>query len=199
MSSKLNTLAEQRAAVNIPILSRASMKWFMEKIAQLRNPSAIRRGITRDSDRYVSKFLKGGMYFFHYDPKGKRDMPYYDSFPLVLVLDRYADGFLGLNLHYLPVKYRIAFLSKLAAYGAMHNEQDEIKRIRITYDILNSSTRFKEFKPCLKKYLYSNLTSRILAVQPNEWEAATYLPLQQFHKAPASKVWQESVSDIRTS
>lgn len=199
MTSKLNQLAEQRAAQDYPILSRASMKWFMAKVAQLRNPTAIRRGLTRDSDRYVSKFLRGGMYFFHYDPKTKQEMPYYDTFPLVLVLDRYADGFLALNLHYLPIKHRIAFLSKLAAFGAIYNENDEIKRIRITYDILSASTRFKEFKPCLKKYLYSNLTSRILAVQPNEWESATYLPIQQFQKAQANKVWRESVQNIRTS
>lgn len=190
-------MAEERAKQNFPILGRESMKWFTAKVAQLRSPASLRRGITRESDRVVSKFLKGGMYFFYYDPKLKKELPYYDSFPLVLVLERYPDGFLGLNLHYLPVNVRIKFLSKLASFGAITNDSDEIKRIQITYDILSTASRFKEFRPCLKKYLYSHLSSRILAVQPNEWEAATYLPTQQFHGAQPNKVWKDSENKIR--
>jgi hypothetical protein len=41
------------------------------------------------------------------------------------------------------------------------------------------------------------LKSKILAVQPNEWDIATYLPVQQFMKAKAPKVWKESVKEIK--
>ena len=34
---------------------------------------------------------------FFYDPKLKKKLPYYDTFPLVLPLENYSDGFLGLN------------------------------------------------------------------------------------------------------
>ena len=199
MQSKLTKLAEQKTAAELQFLSRASMKWLMEKVAGLKNPIAIPKQISREKSRYVSRFLLGGMYFFFYDPKTKEDMPYYDKFPLVLVLEKYPDGFLGLNLHYLPLKQRVALLQKLVSYGAIYDENDEIKRIRITYEILSASRRFKEFKPCLKKYLYSHMKSRILAVQPDEWEVATYLPIQQFKGAQPKKVWQESIQEIRKS
>jgi hypothetical protein len=113
-----------------------------------------------------------------------------------LVLEKYPDGFLGLNLHYLPIKYRIAFLSKLMSLAVL-DDSDDIKRMRVSYDILNASRRFKEFKPCFKKYLTNHVQSKILAVQPNEWDIAAFLPIQQFRKAPAAKVWQESLEQIR--
>jgi hypothetical protein len=82
---------------------------------------------------------------------------------------------------------------------AIYNDDDEIKRIRITYPILNASSKYKEFRPCLKKYLYSHIKSRILAVEPQEWDIAMYLPVHQFKKEQAKAVWQESVNEIRTS
>ena len=139
----------------------------------------------------------GGLYYFLYDPKTKDDMPYYDKFPLVMPLKREPDGFLGLNFHYLPIRYRINFMRKLMPF-AIYNDDDEIKRIRITYPILDASKRFKEFRPCIKKYLYTQVRSKILAVEPQEWDIALYLPIQQFRKETAKTVWQESVDEIRT-
>jgi hypothetical protein len=78
------------------------------------------------------------------------------------------------------------------------NELDEIKRLRVTYDILSSSKRFREFRPCFKKYLYDHVESKILAIQPDEWETAVFLPMQQFKKAKPQKVWKESLDEIRT-
>jgi hypothetical protein len=136
------------------------------------------------------------MYCFYYDPKTKEKLDYYDRFPMVLVLDRYTDGFLGLNLHYLPFQYRIAFLGKLMKYAQM-DDAGEIQRLRVTYDILIASKSLKAFKPCLKRYLTGHIQSKILAIQSNEWDIAAFLPLQQFKKASAAKVWQESMEEIR--
>ena len=80
---------------------------------------------------------------------------------------------------------------------AVLNKDDEITRLRISYDILNSTNRFKEFKPCIKKYLIGNVMSNISAVQPNEWDIAAFLPVQQFKKKPVTTVWEESVDRIR--
>jgi hypothetical protein len=115
---------------------------------------------------------------------------------LVLALEKYGDGFLGLNLHYLPIKYRVAFLDKLLDY-AVWNDENEIKRLRVTYDILQASRRFKEFKPCIKRYLHGHIKSKILTVQPEEWETAVFLPTHLFKGAKPTEVWQESVNEIR--
>jgi len=196
MASKLKTIAEERNSLQIERLSRESVKWFMTKMANLKGTSRIPNTIRREEFRNTNRFIKGGLFFFYYDPKTKADLPYYDKFPLVLMLEKYEDGFLGLNLHYLPIKYRVAFMNKLLDYGRFDEDGDPV-RVRITYDILNATKRFKEFRPCIKRYLTPHIKSRILAVQPEEWETAVFLPVHQFKKANADKVWRDSIQEIR--
>lgn len=199
--SRLSLLEQEKSAAEIQTFSRQSTQWLTAKIAELKGlqvrqiPPAIRA----EKERYTRRFLLGGLYFFYYNPKMKNDLPYYDTFPLVLMLERYSDGFLGLNLHYLPIKFRVMLMKKLISYGAIYTDEDELKRIRISYDILNASRRFREFRPCLKRYLTNHIKSRILAVQPNEWDIATYLPVQQFKKARPNQVWRDSINEIRKS
>ncbi len=202
MASILTTLTDEKIAAQHTTLSRESLTWLMKRIQGLRNPYGMIRPLTKETHRYVrpsdrQKFLMGGLYYFWYDPKTKKELPYYDMFPLVMPLKRESDGFIGLNLHYLPIRYRINFMRKLLPL-ALYNDEDEIKRIRITYPILDASKRYKEFRPCIKKYLYGHVRSRILAVEPQEWDIALYLPIQQFRKESAKNVWQESVDQIRT-
>ena len=197
-TSKLTELAKEYKATEYPRLSKDSITWFKEKIAEIKRPAAIIRDIAQEQSRRTNQLNLGRLYCFAYDPKTKDDLPYYDRFPMVLMLEKYPDGFLGLNLHYLPYNYRVAFLNKLVKY-AVTNKEDDIVRLRVTYDILNASRRLREFKPCLKRYLFNHMRSRLLAIQPNEWETATLLPIQSFKGATANKVWQESVEEIKES
>jgi hypothetical protein len=207
--SLLTTLAEEKSAAELHTMSRESLRWLAQKIVKLRNPLAISVPMTKEKGRFVPKGAKpqasvnrkfriGSMYFFVYDPKGKAKLDYYDRFPLVIPLESYSDGFLGLNLHYLPIRYRVYFMRKLMPRAVL-NDDNEIMRLRISYEILDASRKYKEFRPCVKRYLYSHIRSRILAVEPEEWDVAMYLPVQQFKKAQPGKVWKESVEEIRKS
>jgi hypothetical protein len=195
-TSKLTEIAKERSASEMRMLSKKSLDWIKNKISQIRNPASIANSISRENFRNTTSYKVGKLYFFYYDPKGRDELTYYDRFPLVLVLDKYPDGFLGLNLHYLPYQYRVAFLDKLLRYAVMDGD-DEIQRLRITYDILTASKRLREFRPCIKKYLHGQLMSKLITVQPDEWEVATLLPVQQFRGAPVQEVWQESLQTIR--
>ncbi len=195
MESKLTQLANARPA-DMQIGSKKSLEWLSQKIAELRNTSNIPVGMSRERFRQVDSFRLGKLYCFYYDPKGKESLPYYDRFPMVLAIEKNKDEFLGLNLHYLPFNYRLAFLGKLLKF-AVQGEPGEIDRLRVTYDILVASRRLKEFRPCIKRYLAGHIQSKILAIQPNEWDIAAFLPLQQFRGANSEKVWQESLEEIR--
>lgn len=200
--SILTTLSDEKIAAQYPLMSRDAIQWLRKQVDNLRNPPQLARGITRERDRYTKhtdykKFLIGGMYMFAYDPLTKKDLPYYDRFPLVMPLKREADGFLGLNLHYLPIGYRIRFLKKLLPLAQYADE--DIRRLRITYDILAASSRYREFRPCIKKYLLPQIKSRILKVESEEWDTALFLPVHQFKKKQAPTVWKESVEEIRNS
>ena len=164
--------------------SKDSLDWLMQRIQNINRP-----------DNSDNRFKLGGLYFFGYDAKGKDKLKYWDKFPLVLALESYSDGFLGLNLHYLPVKYRVAFLDKLMDFS-VQGADNEMLRLRITYDILQASKRLKEFKPCVKRYLSTHIQTKLVAVKTEEWKAAAFLPVQHFTGASDSKVWQESLEKI---
>jgi len=104
MASILTQLAQEKSAGELRTMSNESLKWLMAKIADVRGVR-VAKGISNEKVRQVNKFILGGLYCFYYNPKGKTDLPYYDQFPMVLALERYNDGFLGLNFHYLPIKY----------------------------------------------------------------------------------------------
>lgn len=195
MASKLTQISQERTAAQLQSMTQESTRWLLKKVAEIRNPSFIARDIKDERDRYVKSLALGKLYCFYYNAKTKEKLDYWDKFPLVLVLEKYSDGFLGLNLHYLPIRYRVAFMDKLMDYAV--TKDDDIMKMRVTYDILVASRRLREFKPCLKRYLYGQLNSKILAIQPNEWETAVFLPMQQFKGAKPQQVWQESIETIK--
>lgn len=194
-TSKLTKLAEEFSRTSMTMMGDDSIRWMKKKIAEIRSPATISTQMANEKSRKTDKLSIGRLYGFYYDPKTKDNLPYYDLFPMVLVLDTHSDGFMGLNLHYLPFNYRVAFLKKLMKYAVL-GEDNEVERLRISYDILSASKRLKEFKPCLKKYLYGHVKSRLLAIQPEEYQIAALLPLQQFHKATPAHVWTESLQGI---
>jgi hypothetical protein len=191
-TSTLTQIAQSRTALEQDFLSRQSFAWFQKNIADLKSPIKLAKEIATERSRMNGRFQMGGLYQFVYDPLTKLELPYYDIFPLVIPLERKNDGFLGLNLHYLPPAYRAAFMDKLMDF-AITNEQDEPKRLRVTYDILASSRKYKEFRACIKHYLNNQIKSRMLTIKPNEWETALFLPTSVFRGAPVSKVYKESI------
>ena len=75
-----------------------STEWYKDKIREFGKPTStqlIRQGKRGRNVQF------GKLNMFMYDPKLKKKLPYYDTFPLVLPIESYSDGFLGLNLHYL--------------------------------------------------------------------------------------------------
>jgi len=195
-TSTLTQIAAQKTALDQQFLSRASVTWLQKRMASLKSPTKLAREIVSEKNRNGT-FEVGGLYHFFYDPLTKNKLPYYDTFPLIIPLRIDKDGFLALNLHYLPPMYRATFLDKLMPL-ALKNERNDPTRLRVTYDILKITQSVKEFKPCLKKYLESQIRSRIVPVEPNEWEVALFLPTAIFKGATEKKVYAESLKEIRT-
>jgi hypothetical protein len=182
-------LAQGIRSGQVPARTRAARIWFRDQAAGVGR--ANRKSIISDRDRLRSKVVVGGMYMFFYDPKGKKQLPYYDRFPLVVVTDIYPDGFLGLNLHYLPPALRAKLMDGL--YTISSNKKfDETTRMRVSYDMLKSASKFRGYKPCVKRYLSGHLRSRLAYINATEWDIALFLPTEQFAKAGKSEVWADS-------
>lgn len=154
-----------------------SVDWFYGKA---RSAAGYRKNIVNNQQRGRDSTVIGKMYFFVYDPKTKDKLPVYDRFPLVFPIERYSDGFLGLNLHYLSGPERQSLLNKLMEYKTAKNITERTK-LRLSYDILASTKRLASLsRPCIKRYLFDHVRSKFIEITANEWEQAIDLPVQLF-------------------
>ena len=125
---------------------------------------------------------------FVYSPKLKDKLPYYDTFPLVLPIETYSNGFLGINLHYLSVPMRIRLLDRLTDF-ANNKQFDETTTIQANYRALKNVDLIK---PCLKRYLAGYVKSKFRKVEADEFMIATLLPVQRFKKQSDTYVFGKS-------
>lgn len=156
--------------------TKQSATWFKSKVG---NAS---KGFKK------AKLTTGKMYTFGYDAKGKKTLPYWDRFPLIIVLDIAPQGFIGLNFHYLAPKQREVFLKKLLKFS---NQKDSEKRnskakFNVTW---NAVKKIPGADKMIHKYLYSQVRTTLLESPAREWENVIYLPYQKFVGASASSVW----------
>jgi|TARA_B100001996_G_scaffold382640_1_gene375038 hypothetical protein len=173
--------AVQKAAKGRP----KSTEWYKDKIAEFGKPTTSQ--LIRDGRQSKSPFF-GLLNMFIYAPKFGKKLPYYDTFPLVLPLEQYSDGFLGINLHYLPIPIRVRLLDSLGDFS--NNEKfDATTFLRVNY---NKVKNVKAVKPTIHKYLAGYVRSRFRMVSADEFTIATLLPVQRFKKASSIEVWRES-------
>ena len=125
---------------------------------------------------------------FFYDPKWKKKLPYYDTFPLVLPIEKYPDGFLGINMHYLPIPLRIRLLDSLVDFSN-NTKFDESTKLIVNYSKLKN---VRLIKPTLHRYLAGHTKSQFRRIDADEFTIATLLPVQRFKKESASTVWSDS-------
>ena len=79
-----------------------------------------------------------------------------------------------------------------ALYELSNNKNyDATTKLKLSYNILNSASKFKYFKPCMKQYLTNRVRSRFLRIDSAEWDIAIFLPVEQFSVSKQT-VWKES-------
>lgn len=170
--------------------TQESREWFRRKASAMR--SVNRNALMKEEPIQLSnRQIVGSMYMFFYDPKLKSTLPYYDSFPLVIVIGPAEKGFLGLNLHYLPPILRAKFLDSLLDI-TNNKRYDETTKFNVSYNLLKRAGKYKHFKACVKHYLNEHVRSRFARVEAPEWEIATFLPTADFQKAGKNKVYSDS-------
>ena len=176
---------------------QAYREWFRARAQQITRVDSNK--LIEKNRAYTLKNLKvqdiGRMIMFQYDAKTKDTLPYWDKFPLVFPISYYNDGFLGINLHYLPIMYRAKLMDQL--YTTATNEKfDSTTKLSVSYEILNGASRFRLFKPCIKRYLTTHIKSRFLFIPSDEWDLALVIPSARWQKAKSSTVWRDSLLNM---
>ena len=98
MSNIFNRLELQAFRAGVTPRTKESRAWFMNKAKNMRsiNRQALIKEdplVQRNALKNLSRTgLVGTMQMFFYDPKHKDKLPYYDLFPLIVVVGRLACG-----------------------------------------------------------------------------------------------------------
>ena len=175
---------------------KGAREWFRQAAQDVRT---VNRNRMMNDKRNIKQTIDnksiGKMFTFFYDPKHKETLPYYDLFPLIFVVDFKPNGFMGINLHYLPPVLRAKLMDSL--YQTINNNKyDDSTKLKISYSILSNASKYRYFKPCLKYYLWDHVQSSYLNIEPTNWDSALMLPTEQFRKATKDTVWRESRSMV---
>jgi hypothetical protein len=182
-------LADGVRSNQIPGRTQEAREWFRDTAKKTR--SVTEGKLLQSREALTNRLEVGKMFLFSYDPKTKADLPYYDTFPLIFPIKKLPDGFLGLNLHYLPYVLRAKLMDLLYAYVSDPKLDDNTK-LKISYSILNNAATNKYIAPCIKRYLSDHVRSKFIAIVPVEWDIALFLPVQRFQKATSTQVWRDS-------
>ena len=114
MSNLFAKLGYEAFRAGINPRTKEAQDWFRRKAQQMRrvNRTAL---MNSEEVKLVNRQqpLIGSMNMFFYDPKTKDTLPFYDRFPLAIIVGPAEKGFYGLNLHYLPPILRAKFLDAL--------------------------------------------------------------------------------------
>lgn len=189
--------AFQKIAKNLPadkMNPEDAKSWFRQAAQEMKTVNPSKMLSTAGKGNLQSSIEIddiGKMFMFYYDPKLKDVLPFYDTFPLCIPIELYADGFLGLNMHYLPPVARAQLFDAL--YATMNNNKyDRTTRLKLRYRLLKGASRFSGYEPCVKRYLLSHVRSSFLYVDPENWDMALMLPTERFKGARKQTVWSQN-------
>mgnify|MGYP001455355127 CR=1 FL=1 len=184
MPSILDPLVDRAAGI------RKGTRWYQQAVASIADKISARR--LMNQGKLNGRPSIGRLNMFFYDPKFKKTLPYYDTFPLVLPIENYPDGFLGINFHYLPMSLRLKLLDRVIDYSN-NTKFDESTRLAVDYSKLK---KINLIKPALKRYLAGRVKTQFRRVDADEFTVAVLLPIARWKKGTAAEVYKDSRSII---
>jgi hypothetical protein len=176
---------------------KKSRAWFEQQVLIMtRQQLTPQRVLSGNPEQLVTRIMPGHLYMFVYDPKTKAELPYYDRFPLVFPFRKTPDGFIGLNMHYLPYPLRINLLDNLLTY-ASNQRFDETTRLKYSWALIDGMSKYAAAKPCVKQYLVGHVRTQFRQVESSNWATAMLLPVERFVGASKQEIWADSRKIIR--
>ena len=153
MASLFDTLQAGAQRAGVTARTKKSREWFQAKVKELGRVN--RQSLLKDDAlEPTTREIAGSMYMYFYDPKTKETLPYYDRFPLIIMVEQAKGGFYGLNLHYLRPDIRAQFLDELMK-TAPRKATNKTRLTKMRYDLLKGVRKYKHQK--MKYFSSTNL------------------------------------------
>lgn len=170
-----------------------SRSWFDQQARMLATKQiAPQRLIRSNPEMNVTRIVPGELYLFQYDALHRETLPYWDTFPLVFPFSKTPDGFIGLNMHYLPYPIRVRLLDKLMVFKTS-TEHDEVARLKLSWGLISGLSRQYYAQPCVHRYLATQIKSPLKRIDSSDWATAMMLPVERFVGSTKQAVWKESL------
>lgn len=189
-----------REDYNIPSSkSVSSFNWFSRLVNDSmeggKSVSEIRQQIMDDPKRVSNRFFLGKLYFFFYnDPIYKATLPFYDTFPLFLLLHRQGSNVFGCNLHYLPPQTRLVKFLELLQY-TNQNKLTAGTRIVLDYGRLINSDKWDLLRPTFRRYKINRIQGNLINIPAQDWPIAINLPVERFKKLGRKTIWNRTITE----
>ena len=170
---------------------KRSAQWFQDKIKGLKGTVKNRFSSTnaakfyRESEKINDAVFKrrvslGDLFCYYYNPKYRKTLPYYDMFPMIMLLSAEKETFLGINFHYLRPKWRAILLDRVTAkIGGGLPKWSKLRNI-------------KQIAPTIKRYRFDHIMRKVIPIEEDEQEIAIFLPTERFKKSGKANVWSDS-------
>ena len=170
---------------------KRSAQWFQDKIKGLKGEVKNRFSSTnaakfyRESEKINDAVFKrrvslGDLFCYYYNPKYRKTLPYYDMFPMIMLLSAEKETFLGINFHYLRPKWRAILLDRVTAkIGGGLPKWSKLRNI-------------KQIAPTIKRYRFDHIMRKVIPIEEDEQEIAIFLPTERFKKSGKANVWSDS-------
>lgn len=155
-------------------------RWLFEKATEAKTANIARKIVLSNDQRGRSVTILGRMYFFKYNPLGRYTLSKYDKFPMCIPIQRYANGFLGLNLHYIPQGSRMTLIEMLLKTRNTFEMTDSTV-MQVNYDMIKSFNKLSNLAgPCVHRYVFTQVRSRFIEIYPSEYDKAVQLPVEDW-------------------
>jgi len=177
---------------NLKDITEKSYSWYTQQALLLgRQGFTAKRVINNPSGTHPGKIIPGKLYLYGYDPKHKDTLPYYDKFPMTFPFKVVKGGFLGLNMHYMPVPFRIKLLDKLMQIDGTKNTKRV--KMQLSWQLITGASSLKILEPCVHHYLHDHIKTQFREIERADWATAMMLPCQQFIGASNIQVWRDTM------
>jgi hypothetical protein len=161
--------------------ARDAVRWFKSKAdAEMSDVAKASKQFGANRKK-LQKPQIGEMYLYKYWAKWDKTLPTWDQHPLCIPFEYTKNGFMGMNMHYLPVPQRYALMATLMQVATKaKGRQDE--RLIISHKIIKGLAKVSLYEPTVHRYLWSQLRSPFLYITPDEWRIALAMPVQKWKR-----------------
>ena len=162
-----------------PKKSKASTEWLRNHAMGIEKMNRSEFTKVRTLSHSPNQMEIGNMYLFNYDPKHKKTLDVYDTFPLIFPFSMQKDRFYGINMHYLKPLDRARLMDALHSI-ANNDKYDRTTKLEISWQVIKQAAKGKRYEETVHCYLKKHVKSAMKYIEPLSWDYVLLLPLSRF-------------------